>query len=397
MPTLELERPPAETIARAPAPRKTLYKKIYAIHAWVGLMVALFILLVRATGTLTAFNPEIDWLLTPALRVEPTVGAASLDGILDEVSRNNPDYVLKSIDLQHGKRWAHVVRVQRAGAVPADGEVFVDPYTGKVQGERFGLAPGEVIKRFHTNLWLNFAGGKWGLIGRMLVGLLGFTLVVLSITGFIIYRSKFRGLFRIRLRHGRRTFFSDFHKVLGIWTIGFNLIMGSTATVFAIKDSSHFFGEGKGERGGAGKMAKPKTPEAAGFTSGLDKAIASAEHAVPGMAVQRVSIPQNANEAAKVFGSVSEAMVPQQKVSLEVKAGDGSVGKISDGRHSSAGEKFINVLKPLHFAELTEGYGVFAEYGLKILWVLLGLSPGLLSLSGAQMYFIRKRARLTEV
>lgn len=395
MPTLELERPPAVTVAPA-APRKSLFKKIYAIHAWVGLVVALFILLVSATGTLTAFKPEIEWLLTPALRAEPAAGMASLDGILGEVSQNNPDYVVKSIDLQHGRRWAHVVRVQRAGAQPADGEVFVNPYTGKVQGERFGLAPGEVIKRFHTNLWLNFAGGKWGLIGRMIVGFLGFTLVVLSVTGFIIYRRKFRGLFRIRLRHGRRTFFSDFHKVLGIWTIGFNLIMGSTATVFAIKDSSHFFGEGKGGRISSGKVAKPKDVEAIGASGSLDIAVARAESAVPGMTVQRVSIPQRANEAAKVSGSVSGAVLPQQKVNIEVMASDGTVGKISDGRQSSAGEKFINVLKHLHFAELTEGYGTFAEYGLKILWVILGLSPGLLSLSGAMMYFLRKRARISE-
>ncbi|HEV7233138.1 MAG TPA: PepSY domain-containing protein, partial [Sphingorhabdus sp.] len=57
----------------APAPRPVARAKRgrlwWHVHQWVGFKLSLLLGFICLTGTLAAFSSEIDWLLTPSLRV----------------------------------------------------------------------------------------------------------------------------------------------------------------------------------------------------------------------------------------------------------------------------------------------------------------------------------------
>ena len=51
-----------------PAKRRSLW---WIVHSWVGFKLSIFLTFIMATGTLAVFAHELDWLVTPAMRVVP--------------------------------------------------------------------------------------------------------------------------------------------------------------------------------------------------------------------------------------------------------------------------------------------------------------------------------------
>jgi uncharacterized iron-regulated membrane protein len=54
----------------------------WRVHQWAGLQLSLFLAFILATGTIATLSHELDWLLTPAMRVAPQAGAPASWGAL---------------------------------------------------------------------------------------------------------------------------------------------------------------------------------------------------------------------------------------------------------------------------------------------------------------------------
>nr|WP_315402025.1 PepSY-associated TM helix domain-containing protein [uncultured Duganella sp.] len=114
------------------------------VHRYVGLVLALFLTLAGLTGSLLAWNEELEAALSPQLfRVQPpSAGAARLDPVLlhEQVRRRYPDAFVARVPLEQtaGRSQLFALRSLKngkAGALAND-QVFVDPYTGAILGER---------------------------------------------------------------------------------------------------------------------------------------------------------------------------------------------------------------------------------------------------------------------
>lgn len=66
----------------------------FNLHSWAGLKLSVFMFFISITGTLAVFAPEIDWLLSPELRVQPTEERASRGALLDAARERYPDWTL---------------------------------------------------------------------------------------------------------------------------------------------------------------------------------------------------------------------------------------------------------------------------------------------------------------
>lgn len=109
------------------------------VHRYVGLVMAGFLVIAGLTGSLLAFNDELDAAISPELfRSAPrTLGDSPLDPIAlrQRVAAHFPDAQVNRVPLRIVP--GHAVRFPLQGrARAADNEAFVNPYTGAVQGTR---------------------------------------------------------------------------------------------------------------------------------------------------------------------------------------------------------------------------------------------------------------------
>lgn len=117
---------------------------LVALHRWLGLTTALFLLLAGSTGALLAWEPQLDAWLAPGLhRVGPS--AAPFLAPL-EIRRRVAEQLARqgaAVDVVRVEFPRHAGRSVRLGVRPAGGaaepgydEVFANPYTGAVLGVR---------------------------------------------------------------------------------------------------------------------------------------------------------------------------------------------------------------------------------------------------------------------
>jgi uncharacterized iron-regulated membrane protein len=141
------------------------------IHRYVGLGMALFLVLVGVTGSLLAFYPELERLTSPhlytATRTDPLLDIAVL---ADKATQFDAHIAVTSVSLnEQGRALVGVV----ARANPANGlafdvnysEMMLNPYTGELLGTRHWGAISEglhnlmpFIYEFHYSLILGDSG-----------------------------------------------------------------------------------------------------------------------------------------------------------------------------------------------------------------------------------------------
>ncbi|MET0265771.1 MAG: PepSY-associated TM helix domain-containing protein [Duganella sp.] len=129
------------------AARWSLRTVLLPVHRYVGLLLALFLALAGLTGSLLAWNEELEAVISPQLfRVAaPAPGAARIDPLQlhEQVRARYPAAFVARVPLEQtaGRSVMFALRALPGkgagkGGPLANDQVFVDPYTGQTLGER---------------------------------------------------------------------------------------------------------------------------------------------------------------------------------------------------------------------------------------------------------------------
>ena len=127
--------------------RPSMRPVLVMIHRWVGLVMAGFLLVAGLTGTLLAWHDELEAWVSPQLflAAPPSAGAPPLDplALRERVQATQPQALVAYAPLVVEPGRAVVLRLfalpdPGTGIAPdlPNDQVFVDPYTGRVLGER---------------------------------------------------------------------------------------------------------------------------------------------------------------------------------------------------------------------------------------------------------------------
>jgi uncharacterized iron-regulated membrane protein len=141
---------------------------VVAVHRYVGLVLAGFLLLAGVTGSLLAWNEELDAALNPALfrAAPPAPGALPLDAaaLREIVAAHHPAARVDFVPFARTGHGATYFLVD-PDAPGADDQVFVDPWTGTILGSRRWGDIGQgtrnlmpFIYRLHYSLALDTVG-----------------------------------------------------------------------------------------------------------------------------------------------------------------------------------------------------------------------------------------------
>jgi uncharacterized iron-regulated membrane protein len=185
-----------------------------AFHRWLGLVTGLLIAVLGITGSILVFEHDIDSALNPALlRVAPAGELQSFNAIVGAAEQTHPGWTARYFQ-RHGDDPATAFMVLMRDPAGAEKQVFVNPYTLQILGERSGLSAVALIRHIHGDLVL---GDPWG---SGFVGVFSFVCIGFFIAGIVLWWPAKGGAKRALTLSGNREpkrFMRELHNVFGIW------------------------------------------------------------------------------------------------------------------------------------------------------------------------------------
>jgi uncharacterized iron-regulated membrane protein len=222
----------------APSPKPVRVRWL-TLHRWMGLAIAAFLVLSGLTGAIIAFKEPLDRLLNPdLLLVESTGAALSALQIREIALRHAPEATVDFIKLHRQPGHSALVYVD---GMPYD-ELYIDPYSGTVLGERWQQAY-EWDRRhlLPTLFWLHRILLIRGSLGQWLLGTVAIIWLVSTVIGLYLTLPARRKQFFSSWKRSwlvRPAYLSfDLHRAAGSWTFIVLLVIAVSALRVTLYDA----------------------------------------------------------------------------------------------------------------------------------------------------------------
>ena len=334
-------------------------------HSWIGLTTGLLLFVVCWSGTIAVFSREIDLALDPQLSAAPATERIAWGAFERNIAAERPDWWLMQMTASHGpgttlEAWAE----DEEGVIwRIDG----DPATGAVLGTRSLFGVQRFFRSFHMALFIE----AWPILGMPLgdwiVALLSIPLLASLVTSLVFYRRFWRGFLRLQWRKGRKVFWSDAHKLTGLWSLWFLLAIGLTGLWYLVE---RHLPEGTPPP----EVAVIKNPDLLPVAALVERA----QGAYPTLSINAVILRDFDYGLFEVHGQDGGALVRDRAARVWLDARSGAVLRIQRSSELGAYERWIEMADPIHF-------GNFAGLWSKVPWFVFGLALSGLCLSGAYL------------
>jgi uncharacterized iron-regulated membrane protein len=205
-------------------------KFLFRLHLWVALLVSLFVMVAGITGSILAFEPQLDrlWHAHLAYATRP-VGAQplSLAQVRAAVARKYPGVRILGVLLPPTPDIAYQIPTRL-------GMLYVNQYTGVVLGVR---QPARNILYYAGQIHRNLLGGAFreGNLGQAVVSWATVGALFLLLSGVYLWWPVKR--MAIRGSAASRHFWFDIHNTVGILSLIFLLILTTTGIFIGFEDS----------------------------------------------------------------------------------------------------------------------------------------------------------------
>ena len=361
---------------------KILRSIAFSLHRYIGLAVGLILIIIGVTGSFLVFQKEFDQYLLQRQfgQITPQPQRVAIESVVNTVKaayRDRPELKLASIDtLPHNPTYRVRLRTENDKTT----DVYVNPYTGKILGDRnWDNTFIGIVFQLHYAL---LAGD----IGIKIVGIVAFLLLVLSLTGIFLW-SGWRKLisgFKIKWQaHPKRVNY-DVHKVAGIVTavfLGLTAFTGfcwnfydyAVPAIYALTFTPH--------------SPDPVSQIVAGQSAlGITEILKTADAALPNAETTFINLPRKPEDAFTIYKKHPQESNEYGDSSVYLDQYSGKILKLIDGQNLPLPEKVLGSFVPLH-------YGTFWGLPSRILYVLVGLAPLILFVTGFVMWRYRYRSK----
>ncbi|GGN07213.1 membrane protein [Dyadobacter beijingensis] len=365
--------------------KKAAYTRtLFRLHSWLGLTTGIFLILLGLSGSVLVFRTELDrYFNQELLHVSPVTRTGN-----DQVLKRCYETITSRYPNLDGIAWvnpdagptdAYNFRIyfNDARLLTYDlGLISFDPYTGAIlrEGPSGEFTPSfvEWLFQFHFSFQL-------GIPGAALTAVFGITMLLSLITGAVAYRKMLWKVIGFKIKINRknwRTISSDLHRIVGVWSLLLNALIfftGFWMNLFAFKAK-------------AWEAEQVTTQPNTLMTASPDLMLKQALSAMPDLQPTYVYLPTQpvrkfevrgyATAQSKIWGSSNSVKIDQQTGELI------SISRFSD---KLLGERIEATFFPLHV-------GNFGGIPVKVLYVIIGLTPGLLSVTGFLLWWRRIRS-----
>ncbi|WP_445658966.1 PepSY-associated TM helix domain-containing protein [Achromobacter sp. NCFB-sbj8-Ac1-l] len=370
--------------------RKTLRTALSTLHRWVGLILGLVLVLAGLSGSLLAFDHELDgWLNSAMLRNRAGTCAAPLppSAAAQAVQQAWPGAAVNAITLPQSAVDSY--RVQFKHAATADNEAGVDACSGQllasrnrdaVSLDRAHVMP--LLLRWHMTL-------LQGKTGREVLGWLAVAWIVLLLAGVYLAWPR-PGHWRrsVSVTRGVGAFRTSYelHRAAGLVSAVFLLVVAGTGFFMGLPQLGRQWVSSVMSVPVDARAAK-RAPLGADETElGWDGAAAKAREAAPATATLVMLRRDAANGVYQARMRRADDWQPVGTLRLFIDMRSGALASAVDPLSGTAGQRLLAVMFPLHSGSL---------FGLpsRILTAVLGLLPLLFFVTGLVIWISRRRLK----
>jgi uncharacterized iron-regulated membrane protein len=228
-----------------------LRRTLFQVHLWSGIGLGVYIFFISVTGSVLVYRNELYEAATP----EPIVSTGSGPRLTDEqlaeaATSAHPgfriDRIVRAVDPDQA------VDVWLRRGEDAIHHLF-DPRSGADLGSSppIGIWLVSTLIELHDDLLA-------GPTGRRVNGLGAFAVIVVAVTGLVIWWpgiDRWRRGLTVHRRVGWKRFAWDLHSMVGFWSVGFLLVSGISGLYLCVPDVVQEFAD----------WLEPLTEENAGY------------------------------------------------------------------------------------------------------------------------------------
>ncbi len=353
---------------------------LFPLHRYLGLVVGLILIVVGITGSLLVFSHELqDRLVVQKFgEIAPQETLVSIDQVFNAAqtfAQQSSGYSVDGILFPQHPGQPYQARLWKDDQLV---QLFIHPHNGNVLGT---LSAQDSWMNWTLRLHYQLLSGTTGL---MIVGISGFFMTILGITGIALWPGwrRLAAGFKIKWNtHPKRRNF-DLHKVVGIIAAVFLVLTGftgfcwnfyaqSTAVIKAITFTP-------AEPVWQSKVLPNQKPLP------LSELVGRSNQALPGAATTFIALPRTPDGVVRIGKRQTHEPSSYGQSNVILDAYSGQVLRVNDSRQAALGDRILSSFGPLHF-------GTFGGLWTRWLYVLVGLSPIALMWTGVRMWQYRKR------
>jgi uncharacterized iron-regulated membrane protein len=327
---------------------------------------AIFVVILGLTGSIMAFEDEIDHLTNPRLfNVEPVGTPKPLMDLGRKVLAAKPGKRIGGYGMGISPDLSYYVSLSGSA-------VYVNQYTGEILGERSGPTWLSQVHQLHLRLLA-------GAAGKTVVSWAGLLTLLLTISGLYLWWPVKR--LSVNWAAGGRRRWFDLHNMIGVLAFVLLFVLSLTGVVIGFESATSplFYRMTNSQ---PYPFVVPVEPKPGVPLQTPDAAVAAARMAMPGAAPIAVSAP-NAQSAYRVAMRFPEDRTPGGRTRVFVDPYTGAVVLAESSRTTSAGTQIINLNRAIHTGD------IFGIPG-KLLMSLASLAAAAQVVTGLTMWWKRK-------
>ena len=376
--------------------KRIAHNFFYNAHKIIGLFLGLVFVLIGLSGSILAFREDIDERLNYSLMRVASPHNASFK-IISEIYSSAIQAIPKDAKVER----LMMPRHKNAAAiltyiVETDDldsffyEVFINPYTAKVTGQRlkihgedqFSQPIIQILMAFHWTLLL-------GANNAYLIGFIGIFFFFSAFAGLYLWWLKnknWRLGLTVKWQASSERITYDLHKNIGFYGSAFLIIMTATGAAMIFKPVTQKVTSLFSTVSGEPNFGKSK-PSAQHEPIHITQAIVIANRVFKDGKIFSISLPNSPTGVfivGKMLDSEPNKSRTYRNVSIDQYSGE--ILQIQDPDNFTAGEKLFEWLFPVHTGE------IFGEYGRPVL-LLIGLLPLALFTTGLMRWRQKRHSR----
>ena len=328
-------------------------------------------LLLCLTGLPLIYHHEIGHLLgndIEAPQLPAALPPASLDRVIAGGQARYPDKVMMYMSQEPDEPALWFLTMGAHANDPDFKSIAIDARTAQFVGEP--PIEGGGVMQFLFHLHVDLFAGMWG---KLFLGFMGLLLLVAIVSGVVLYAPFMRKLEFGTVRRGRtaRLKWLDLHNLLGIVTLAWALVVGTTGVVNTLADVLLKVWQATE----IAAMTKPYAGEPAPTNlASMEATVRHAEAAAPGMRVGFIAFPGTPFASPHHYGVYMHGDAPLTSRLYQPVLVDAQWYL-----------KTLLLSQPLHF-------GDYGGAGMKLVWALLDVATIIVLGSGLYLWLRRGRA-----
>lgn len=374
---------------------RSAFRKWFWAHKWSSLICTAFLLVICITGLPLVFSEEIGDLLNtdpPYASLPADTPNANLDEIIATSRQLYPGEIVVSAFMDDDEPKVVVTMAPSWEAFTANRKV--------AHRIKFDSRTAQVIRQWKPltqesptflGLMLTLHRDMFaGLPGELFLGAMGILFVVAIVSGLVVYGPFMRKLDFATVRADRspRLKWLDLHNMIGVVTLAWALVVGITGVINELSKPMFMLWQNTDVRAMLEPFKGQTTPAVAEMSS-VQKALETAQAAVPDMHVTSVVFPgaQFGSPFHYLFWTKGKEPLTARLFSPVLV--DARSGKLQAVVGMPWYLRALQVSRPLHF-------GDYGGMPLKIVWALLDLVTIMVLGSGLYLWLSRRKSAASE-